>query len=233
MKLKEKMPANWSKILAEEFKQSYFKKLEAFVLQEYEKQPIYPPLDQVFAAFEYAAFEDVKVLLLGQDPYHGEGQAHGLSFSVRSGVKIPPSLRNIFKELNSDIGCDIPQEGCLTDWAKQGILLLNAVLTVRKKEAASHASQGWETFTDAIIRKLSDRQKPLVFLLWGGYARKKAKLIDIKRHIIIESAHPSPLSAKKFLGTRPFSQVNEALQKLGYSPINWQLENSQIITKKP
>ncbi|WP_204104267.1 MULTISPECIES: uracil-DNA glycosylase [Spirulina sp. CCY15215] len=225
MKLKKKIPPNWENILAEEFEKSYFKKLEEFVLREYETQTVYPPLEQIFAAFEYTNFEDVKVLLLGQDPYHGEDQAHGLSFSVRSGVKIPPSLRNIFKELNSDIGCDIPQEGCLTKWAEQGILLLNAVLTVRKKEAASHTSQGWETFTDAVIRKLSDRQKPLVFLLWGGYARRKNKLIDTKRHIIIESAHPSPLSARKFLGTRPFSQINEALQKLGYAPINWQLKN--------
>ncbi|MGK7927020.1 MAG: uracil-DNA glycosylase [Spirulina sp.] len=223
MQLQAKMPADWAEILVEEFEKSYFEKLESFVLQEYETQTIYPPREQIFAAFEYVAFEDVKVLLLGQDPYHGEGQAHGLCFSVRSGVKIPPSLRNIFKELNADLGCEIPQEGCLTDWAKQGMLLLNAVLTVRKKEAASHAYRGWETFTDAVIGKLSDREKPLVFLLWGGYARKKAKLIDKKRHIIIESAHPSPLSAKKFFGTRPFSQVNEALQNFGYTPIDWQL----------
>lgn len=222
MQLKEQMPSTWVDVLAEEFKKSYFKELEAFVLQEYETQRIYPPLENIFMTFKYTTFADVKVLLLGQDPYHGEGQAHGLSFSVQSGVKIPPSLRNIFKELNTDLGCEIPQEGCLTDWAKQGILLLNAVLTVRQKEPASHAARGWETFTDAIIRKLSDREKPLVFLLWGGYARKKAKLIDPKRHIIIESAHPSPLSAKKFLGTRPFSQVNAALQKWGDSPINWQ-----------
>ncbi|MBP0021770.1 MAG: uracil-DNA glycosylase [Cyanobacteria bacterium SBLK] len=223
MKLKEKMPENWSAILAEEFEKPYFEELEAFVLKEYEMQTVYPPIEQIFAAFEYIAFEDVKVLLLGQDPYHGEGQAHGLCFSVKDGVKIPPSLRNIFKELNTDIGCDIPHTGCLTEWAKQGILLLNAVLTVRKKEAASHASRGWETFTNAVISKLSDRSDPVVFLLWGGYARKKAKLIDKKCHIIIESAHPSPLSAKKFFGTRPFSKVNKALQKFGHSPIDWQL----------
>lgn len=223
MKLKKKFPTSWENILSEEFDKSYFTELEKFVLQEYEKQIIYPPLEQIFAAFEYTNFEDVKVLLLGQDPYHGEGQAHGLCFSVQPGVKIPPSLRNIFKELNTDIGCEIPQEGSLIGWAKQGMLLLNAVLTVRKKEAASHASRGWETFTDAVIRKLSDRSDPVVFLLWGGYARKKAKLIDKKRHIIIESAHPSPLSAKKFFGTRPFSKVNEALEKFGHSPIDWQL----------
>ena len=228
MKLKEKMPENWAKILSEEFEKPYFEELEGFVLQEYETQTIYPPLDRVFAAFEYTAFEDVKVLLLGQDPYHGEGQAHGLCFSVQSGVKIPPSLRNIFKELHSDLGCEIPQEGCLTDWAKQGILLLNAVLTVRKKEAASHANRGWEILTDAIIRKLSDRADPLVFLLWGGYARKKAKLIDTDRHAIIESAHPSPLSAKKFFGTRPFSQVNDTLEKFGYSPIDWQVKTHKF-----
>jgi uracil-DNA glycosylase len=158
---------------------------------------------------------------------HGEGQAHGLCFSVQSGVKIPPSLRNIFKELNTDLGCEIPPNGCLTNWAKQGILLLNAVLTVRKKEAASHAHRGWETFTDAVIRKLSDRSDPLVFLLWGGYARKKAKLIDPEHHIIIESAHPSPLSAKKFFGTRPFSKVNEALEILGHSPIDWGMKSKK------
>ncbi|MEM9541091.1 MAG: uracil-DNA glycosylase [Cyanobacteria bacterium P01_E01_bin.42] len=223
MKLLQKMPANWSEILFEEFDRPYFTELETFILQEYETQTIYPPIEQIFSAFEYTAFEDVKVLLLGQDPYHGEGQAHGLCFSVQEEVKIPPSLRNIFKELNTDIGCDIPQSGCLTNWAKQGILLLNSVLTVRKKEAASHAARGWEMFTDAVIRKLSDRSDPVVFLLWGGYARKKAKLIDKKRHVIIESAHPSPLSAKKFFGTRPFSQVNEALEKFGNSPIDWTL----------
>jgi uracil-DNA glycosylase len=227
MKLKKQIPASWAAVLAEEFEKSYFEDLEAFVLQEYETQTIYPPLEQIFAAFEYTTFEEVKVLLLGQDPYHGEGQAHGLCFSVQGGVKIPPSLRNIFKELNGDRGCEIPSNGCLTDWAKQGILLLNAVLTVRKKAAASHANRGWETFTDAVIRKLSDRTDPLVFLLWGRYARKKAKLIDKERHIIIESAHPSPLSAKKFFGTRPFSKVNEALETLGYSPIDWGMKSGE------
>jgi uracil-DNA glycosylase len=166
-------------------------------------------------------YADVKVLILGQDPYHGPGQAHGLCFSVRRGVQTPPSLGNIYKELHADLGCPIPRHGNLESWARQGVLLLNAVLTVRAHEAASHQGKGWERFTDAVISAVSDKQERVVFILWGAYARKKAALIDRTRHVIIESAHPSPLSASKFLGSRPFSQANAALIEVGHEPIDW------------
>jgi uracil-DNA glycosylase len=175
-------------------------------------------------AFCQTPYPDVRVLLLGQDPYHDEGQAHGLCFSVKRGTPPPPSLRNIFAELRDDLGCKIPNTGCLLPWAKQGVLLLNAVLTVRAHEPGSHKDKGWEKFTDAVIRKLNERKEPLVFVLWGAYARKKAAFIDQRRHTIVESAHPSPLSASTgFFGSRPFSKINAALQKYGYPEINWQL----------
>ncbi|WP_019634018.1 uracil-DNA glycosylase [Actinomadura atramentaria] len=197
--------------------------LNAFVEQEYEQQTVYPPREDLFNAFRHCAYDRARVLILGQDPYHGPGQAHGLSFSVRDGVRIPPSLRNIFKELAADLEVPPAPTGDLTPWADQGVLLLNAVLTVRAGEAGSHAGKGWEEFTDAAIRALNDKPQRVVFVLWGAYARKKAKLVTGPQHVVIESAHPSPLSAKKFFGTRPFSAVNKALADAGEPEIDWDL----------
>jgi uracil-DNA glycosylase len=226
--LATRLPDDWRVALADELKQPYFHKLEAFVEVERKNHVVFPPRDEVFNAFKFTPYRKIKVLLLGQDPYHDEGQAHGLCFSVRPGVRRPPSLLNILKELNSDIGCPIPEHGCLKPWAKRGVMLLNAILTVRAHQPASHKSKGWERFTDAVIRRLSDRPEPLVFLLWGGYARKKIKLIDTTRHRIVTAAHPSPLSAGKFLGSRPFSRTNTALVELGQKPIDWQLPKKGI-----
>ncbi|MGE3853421.1 MAG: uracil-DNA glycosylase, partial [Planctomycetota bacterium] len=210
-------------VLANEFAQPYMQKLDAYVSAERAAHAVYPPADQVFAAFHATPWKDVRVLLLGQDPYHGEGEAHGLCFSVPHGVAVPPSLRNMLKELKDDIGCDAPGHGNLMHWAKQGMLLLNSVLTVRANEAASHKGQGWETFTDAVISRLSERPERMVFVLWGGFARKKKSLIDDTRHAVIESAHPSPLSQKGFFGTRPYSAINAALTAAGQKPIDWTL----------
>jgi len=217
------LPPDWHRILANEFEAPYFKALQEFVAKERKEYTVYPPEADVYNAFQLTPFKKVKVLLLGQDPYHDEGQAHGLAFSVRPGVRPPPSLRNILKELHQELGCRIPNNGCLEPWALQGVMLLNAVLTVRAHEPASHQGMGWEKFTDAVIRKLSERDDPLVFVLWGGFARKKSKLIDTERHIVIESAHPSPLSAAKFFGSKPFSKINAALKQLGKGEIDWQL----------
>lgn len=195
--------------------------LSAFVAKEYAEQTVYPPQEDLFNAFRHTAFADARVLILGQDPYHGPGQAHGLSFSVRDGVKIPPSLRNMYKELADDLGVPVAKTGDLTRWADQGVLLLNAVLTVRAGQAGSHAKMGWEEFTDAAIRALNAKQERVVFVLWGAYARKKAKLITGEQHYIHESAHPSPLSARAFFGTRPFSTVNKALSEAGEPEIDW------------
>jgi len=224
MKL-ESIPESWRDVLAPEFDKPYFKKLKQFVEEERSNHTVFPPEEDVFNALKYTPFHDMKVLLLGQDPYHDVGQAHGLCFSVRPGVKPPPSLVNMFKELKDDLGCRIPNNGYLVPWAEQGVLLLNAVLTVRAHEPASHANKGWETFTDAIIKAASARDDPMVFVLWGGYAQKKEKLIDGSKHAILKAAHPSPLSAKKFLGSRPFSAINDALQKMGKGPIDWQILN--------
>jgi uracil-DNA glycosylase len=224
MKL-EDIPESWRDVLAPEFDKPYFKKLKQFVTEERSKHTVFPPEEDVFNALKYTPFDDMKVLLLGQDPYHDVGQAHGLCFSVRPGVKPPPSLVNMFKELKDDLGCRIPNNGYLVPWAEQGVLLLNAVLTVRAHEPASHANKGWETFTDAIIKAASARDDPMVFVLWGGYAQKKEKLIDGSKHTILKAAHPSPLSAKKFLGSRPFSAINDALEKMGKDPIDWQIPN--------
>jgi uracil-DNA glycosylase len=188
------------------------------------ERTIYPPRADIFAALSATPFDEVRVLVLGQDPYHGAGQAHGLAFSVRRGVKTPPSLRNIFAELEADLGLSPPSHGCLTPWAERGVLMLNAVLTVRAHEAASHAGRGWETFTDAVIRAVDDRPTPTVFVLWGGFARKKKKLVDVGRHTVIEGAHPSPLSVTKFRGSRPFSQVDAALRASGLPAMDWRLE---------
>lgn len=219
------LPADWRAVLADEMKKPYFQKLKEFIAAERAEHQVFPPEADVFNAFALTPYERVKVLLLGQDPYHDEGQAHGLCFSVRIGVTPPPSLRNVFKELHNDLGCTIPNNGYLVPWAEQGVMLLNAVLTVREHKPTSHKDMGWETFTDAVIRALSARPQPLVFLLWGAYAQKKIKLIDEKRHRIVTAAHPSPLSYKKFLGSKCFSAVNQALEELGETPIDWQLPN--------
>ena len=195
--------------------------LGAFVAGEYESRTVYPPQADLFSAFRHCSYDDARVLILGQDPYHGAGQAHGLSFSVREGVAKPPSLRNIFKELHSDLGVPVPETGDLIPWADQGVLLLNAVLTVRAGEAGSHAGKGWEEFTDAAIEALNAKDSRVVFVLWGAYARKKARLVTAPHHVVLESAHPSPLSAKKFFGTRPFSAVNKALADTGLAEIDW------------
>lgn len=219
------LPADWRAVLADEMTKPYFQKLKEFIAAERAEHQVFPPEADVFNAFALTPYERVKVLLLGQDPYHDEGQAHGLCFSVRIGVTPPPSLRNVFKELHNDLGCTIPNNGYLVPWAEQGVMLLNAVLTVREHKPTSHKDMGWETFTDAVIRALSARPQPLVFLLWGAYAQKKIKLIDEKRHRIVTAAHPSPLSYKKFLGSKCFSAVNRALEELGETPIDWQLPN--------
>lgn len=226
MDLKALIPADWQQVLADEFAKPYFAKLGSFVENEYRSHTVYPPSDRIFAAFDHTPYDSIKVLLLGQDPYHGPKQANGLCFSVYPGITPPPSLKNMFKEMQADLGTTIPNNGDLTPWADQGVLLLNAVLTVRQKEPASHKNQGWETFTDAIIKKVSERPDPVVFLLWGGFAKKKTKLIDAKRHTIIEGTHPSPLSADNgFFGSRPYSTVNNALETLGKPPIDWTLPN--------
>jgi uracil-DNA glycosylase len=217
------LPADWKAVLADELDQPYFQKLSEFVDNERAEHQVFPPEEDVFNAFKLTPYKKVKVLLLGQDPYHDEGQAHGLCFSVKPGVTPPPSLKNVFKELHHDLGCKIPNNGYLVPWAEEGVMLLNAVLTVRAHEANSHKDKGWEKFTDSVISRLNERERPLVFLLWGAYAQKKIKLIDTERHRVVTAAHPSPLSYKKFLGSKCFSAVNKALDELGESPINWQL----------
>jgi uracil-DNA glycosylase len=218
------METTWRPVLLGETEKPYWKPLQQFVRDERTKYTVFPPDKEVFAALHLAPYEKVSVLILGQDPYHDDGQAHGLCFSVRSEVAIPPSLQNIYKELRDDLGCTIPNNGCLTPWAEQGVLLLNAVLTVRAHQANSHQGKGWENFTDAIIRAANDKSDRVVFVLWGAYARKKAPLIDTTRHIIIQSAHPSPLSASNgFFGSRPFSKINAALRAAGKPEIDWQI----------
>jgi uracil-DNA glycosylase len=225
--MREGLPKDWNRVLKQALESPSFRKLERFVDAERRAHTVYPSEEDLFSAFRLTPFERVRVLLLGQDPYHGPGQAHGLAFSVQPGVPPPPSLVNIFKELKSDLGLPLPADGSLVPWAEQGVLLLNAVLTVRQGEPNSHARQGWEEFTDAVIQAVSAKPEPVVFLLWGGYARKKRKLIDANRHVIIESAHPSPLSASAgFFGSRPFSKINEALVSHGQSPIDWSLPAS-------
>ncbi|MBP3398830.1 MAG: uracil-DNA glycosylase [Erysipelotrichaceae bacterium] len=214
----------WKDFLQSEFQKDYFKSLSAFLKEEYRTKTIYPAREDVFNAFEYTAYETCKVVILGQDPYHEPNQAHGLCFSVRKGVDIPPSLRNIYAELHADLGCSIPTHGCLTDWALQGVFLLNTTMTVRKGAAASHVGKGWEIFTDHTIMKLNEKKEPLVFILWGSNARSKKKLITSPQHLIIESAHPSPLSCYRgFNGSRPFSRCNDYLMKHGIAPVNWQI----------
>ncbi len=220
------LAADWRKVLAGEFEKPYFPKLQEFVNRERAEKTIYPLEDDVFNAFRLTPYKEVRVLLLGQDPYHGKGQAQGLAFSVRPGVRQPPSLKNMFKELQDDVGCEIPNTGSLIPWAKQGLMLLNAVLTVRAGEANSHKNKGWEKFTDAVIEKVNEKDGHVVFVLWGGYARKKTTLIDQSKHTIIESAHPSPLSANAgFFGSKPFSKINKALKSHGEPEIDWQISS--------
>ena len=221
----EQLPAGWQAILDAEIHKPSFADLAQFVDRERSAYTVYPPEHDVFNAFHLTPYDAVKVLLLGQDPYHGEGQAHGLCFSVRSGLKQPPSLVNVFKELRSDLGCPLPKAGNLESWARQGVLLLNAALTVRAHEPNSHKGRGWEEFTDAVIRVLNRREQPVVFLLWGAYSQKKCALIDAPPHVIIAAAHPSPLSANKFFGSKPFSRVNAALAELGETPVDWRLKD--------
>jgi uracil-DNA glycosylase len=216
----------WAPLLAEEFEKAYYLELREFLTEEYANETVYPEKEDIFNALRFTDYDDVKVVILGQDPYHGPGQAHGLSFSVKPGVVIPPSLRNIFKELNADLGCRIPDNGYLKKWANQGVMLLNTVLTVRKGEANSHKGKGWEIFTDKVITLLNEREKPVIFILWGKPAQSKLKLIDESKHKIIMSVHPSPLSARRgFFGSKPFSKVNEILRKQGDQEIDWQIEN--------
>jgi uracil-DNA glycosylase len=217
---------DWAGLLDDELKQPYYQELRQFLISEYRSRQIFPDMYAIFNALHYTSYADTKVVILGQDPYHGDGQAHGLSFSVLPGVEPPPSLLNIFQELSTDLGCTIPNNGCLKPWAEQGVLLLNTVLTVRAHQAGSHQGKGWEHFTDKIINLLNEREKPLDFILWGAPARRKKAMITNPQHFIVESPHPSPLSAYRgFFGSRPFSRVNEFLQRTGQSPINWQLPN--------
>ena len=219
------IPDDWYHVLEEEFKQDYWYKLESFIVGEMEKEVVFPPKNEIFSAFELTPFDKVKVLILGQDPYHDYNQAHGLCFSVCDGTKLPPSLKNIYKELYSDLGVPVSGSGSLVSWAEQGVLLLNTTLTVRAHQAASHSKIGWLNFTDAVIRAVNEKKSPVVFVLWGGHAVAKEKLIDTSRHIIIKSAHPSPLSAYRgFFGSRPFSKINNALVQNGHKPIDWQIQ---------
>ena len=216
---------SWDKILSEEYQKEYFKKLLDFVKSEYKTKTIYPKQNEVFNAFRYTDFNDVKVVILGQDPYHGPNQAEGLSFSVSNSVLKPPSLQNIFKELESDLGIPFPKSNSLKPWARQGILLLNAVLTVEEHKPTSHKDKGWEMFTDNVIKKINEKEEPVVFILWGAYARNKKSLITNPKHLIIESAHPSPFSARNgFFGSKPFSKTNSFLKKNGIKEIDWSVE---------
>lgn len=215
----------WDALLADEIKKDYYLRLREFLKQEYSTRRIYPPMNDIFNALRRTSYSDVKAVILGQDPYHGAGQAHGMCFSVKKGTPPPPSLQNIFKELKSDLGIDPPDHGELTAWADSGVLLLNTVLTVREGQANSHKGMGWEQFTDRIIKLLNQREKPMVFLLWGGNARSKARLITNPNHLVLQCAHPSPLSAYNgFFGCRHFSKTNEFLEQHGIAPINWKLD---------
>ena len=221
------MLTDWNPLLRQEFAEQYWAELQGFVQQERKLGAVYPPEEDVYAALHLTPYADVKVLILGQDPYHGEGQAHGLCFSVRRGVTVPPSLQNIYKEMQSDIGLVPPSHGNLESWAGQGVLLLNAVLTVRASQAGSHRNRGWETFTDQVIRMVNKKKERVVFILWGAFAQKKKPLIDSNHHYVIETPHPSPFSAHRgFFGSRPFSRANAALLEAGRSGIDWGLPHN-------
>lgn len=216
----------WQNLLEDEFKKDYYLKLRKFLINEYRTRTVYPDMYDIFNALHYTDYNNVKVVILGQDPYHGPNQAHGMSFSVKPGIPAPPSLANIYKELNSDLGCYIPNNGYLKKWADQGVLLLNTVLTVRAGEANSHKNMGWEHFTDKVISLLNDREDPIVFVLWGKNAQSKLSIIQNPRHYIIKSVHPSPLSVYGgFFGSKPFSKANNFLMSIGKEPIDWQIEN--------
>lgn len=217
-----KIADSWKNILKNEFKKPYFKELTSFVKSEYEKHSCYPKEEDIFAAFDFCSFDVLKVVIIGQDPYHDENQANGLCFSVKDEIKHPPSLKNIFKELSTDLNQEIPQSGNLEKWAKQGVLLLNATLTVRAHEAGSHQKKGWETFTDAIINEISEQKETVVFLLWGKFAESKMKLINTNKHIVFLAPHPSPLGAwRGWFGSKHFSKTNTFLKKIGVKPIEW------------
>ncbi len=217
---------DWLEVLTPEFKKPYYRKLYEFVKKEYNSTQIFPPSDEIFTAFNLTPLKSVKVVIIGQDPYHNDGQAHGLCFSVRPPVESPPSLQNIYKELQDDLGCYIPNNGYLVKWAKQGVLMLNTVLTVRAHQANSHHGQGWEEFTDAAIRALNEQNSPIVFLLWGRPAQMKRSMLNNPAHLVLEAPHPSPLSAYRgFLGCKHFSKTNEFLERNGLTPIDWQIEN--------
>ena len=216
----------WNQLLENEFKKDYYLGLRRFLRNEYQKNSVYPDMYDIFNALHYTDYKDVKVVILGQDPYHGPNQAHGLSFSVKPGIAPPPSLKNIYKELNNDLGCYVPNNGYLKKWADQGVMLLNTVLTVRAGQANSHKNLGWEHFTDRIISLLNHREDPIVFILWGSNAQSKLNLINNSRHHIIKSVHPSPLSAHRgFFGSKPFSKTNKFLESIGKGSIDWQIEN--------
>lgn len=224
--MKIKFKNDWQKLLEDEMEKEYFSSLMKFIEEEYKTKTIYPEKENIFNALDYTSYRDTKVVILGQDPYHGPNQAYGLAFSVKPGVKVPPSLRNIYKELKDDLGCSIPNHGSLVKWAKEGVLLLNASFTVRAGEANSHNKVGWEKFTHRIINLLNQREDPIVFILWGNNAIKNEELITNPHHHIIKSFHPSPLSASRgFFGTKPFSRTNEFLKSIGKKPINWQIED--------
>ena len=216
---------SWDGLLKEEFEKDYYLRLREFLKQEYGSGTVYPDMHDIFNALKLTDYNDVKVVILGQDPYHGEGEAHGLAFSVKPGIAIPPSLRNIYKELNTSLGCYIPNNGYLEKWARQGVLLLNTVLTVRAHQANSHRGIGWEEFTDAAIRALNNQDRPIVFILWGRPAQMKKSMLNNPKHLILEAPHPSPLSSYRgFFGSKPFSQTNQFLEKHGVEPIDWQIE---------
>lgn len=220
--MKQIFQNDWQHVLGEEFQKPYYLQLRAFLKEEYQTQTIYPQMQDLWSAFHATAYSDVKVVILGQDPYHGPNQAHGMSFSVKSGVPQPPSLKNMLKELQDDIGCPLPNHGSLMQWAQQGVLLLNTVLTVRQGQAHSHKDRGWEVFTDTVIDKLNDRAEPVIFVLWGRPAQQKMRLINTQRHIVLTAPHPSPLSAHRgFFGSKPYSKINALLQQQGKKPIDW------------
>ncbi|MCY8671389.1 uracil-DNA glycosylase [Bacillus haynesii] len=224
--MKQILNASWWQQLKDEFDKPYYQELREMLKREYAEHTVYPEPNDIYNALHYTSYESVKVVILGQDPYHGPGQAHGLSFSVQPGVNPPPSLKNIFIELQNDIGADIPNHGSLVSWAKQGVLLLNTVLTVRRGQANSHKGKGWEQLTDSIIDVLNKRDKPVVFILWGRHAQMKKERIDTSKHFIIQSPHPSPFSARNgFFGSRPFSRANQYLEQIGDEPIDWSLPN--------
>lgn len=224
-KIKPVIEESWKRVLDNEFSSGYFIQLKEFLLEEKLKYKIYPPGSQTFAAFNNTPFDKVKVVILGQDPYHGPGQAQGLCFSVPDGITQPPSLQNIFKEIHDDLGLPVPKSGNLEKWARQGVMLLNATLTVRARQAGSHQNRGWEEFTDAVIKKLSDKKENLIFLLWGNYAQAKEPLIDTSKHYLLKSAHPSPFSVHRgFFGNRHFSKTNKLLRQFGLEEIDWRLD---------